>query len=109
MRTNPQIAQRENFHQRGIRYTQPAEQARGMSPLETSLSSFRLKASAAPIVVSVGPVKMVCEKYVEASSMSLENVYAKVNVRPREKRFSSFICSASHSESPTLSRHAAMS
>src|SRR5258708_40273000 len=104
MRPNPPISQPENFHHRGIRYTQPAEKTRGMSPLETSLSSFRLKASAAPIVVSVGPVKMVCEKYVEASSMSLENVYAKVNVKPREKRFSSFICSASYSESATLSR-----
>jgi hypothetical protein len=31
-----------------------------------------LDASAAPIVVSVGPVKIVCEKYVEAPSISLE-------------------------------------
>src|ERR1035438_5823462 len=36
--------------------------------------------------------------------MSLENVYANVKVRPRENRFSSFICSASYSESATLSR-----
>src|SRR5438876_9887037 len=102
MRTRPPICQPEIFHHRGIWYTQPAEKTRGMSPLETSLSSFRLKASAAPIVVRDGPVKMVCEKYVEASSMSLEKVYASVNVKPREKRFSNFICSASYSESATL-------
>src|ERR1035441_8804190 len=36
--------------------------------------------------------------------MSLEKVYAKVNVKPREKCFSSFIWSASYSESATLSR-----
>src|ERR1035438_2466853 len=58
-RTRPPISQPEILHHRGIRYIQPAEKTRGMSPLETSLSSFRLKASAAPIVVSVGPVKMV--------------------------------------------------
>ncbi len=62
MRTMPPISQPEIFHHRGIRYTQPAEKTRGMSPLETSLSSFRLEASAAPMVVSVGPVKMVWEK-----------------------------------------------
>ncbi len=75
-----------------------------MSPLEMSRSSFRLKASAAPIVVSVGPVKMVWEKYVEAVSMSFEKVYAIVNVSPFERRFSSLACSASYSESATLSR-----
>src|SRR5664279_2580264 len=39
--------------------------------------------------------------------MSLEKVYAKVKVNPRENRFSSFICNASYSESATLSRKSA--
>ena len=68
------ISHPEIFHNRGIRYTQPAEKTFGMSPLETSRSSLRLEASAAPMVVSVGPVKIVWEKYVEASSINLENV-----------------------------------
>src|ERR1700730_2007484 len=36
--------------------------------------------------------------------MSLEKVYANVNVNPREKRFSIFAWNASYSESATLSR-----
>jgi len=80
MRTVPPISHPEIRPTRGIRYTHPDENTCGMSPLDASLSRLRLKASAAPMVVSVGPVKMVCEKYVEASSMSLEKVYAPRHV-----------------------------
>ena len=64
-----------------------------MSPFERSFSRWRLPASATPLF-AIGPVKIVCEKTLDASSISFENVYANENVRPREKRFSSFAWSA---------------
>ena len=39
-----------------------------MSPLDISLSRWRLYASAAPVVFRTGPVKMVCENTLDASS-----------------------------------------
>src|SRR6266478_5014158 len=50
---------------------------------------------------------MVCENTVEASSRSLENVYAAVKVKPCEKRFSSFAATALYFELPALSRNRA--
>src|SRR3954453_13409307 len=47
-RTRPAISQPEIFQNRGIWYTQPAENTCGMSPLDTSRSRERLFASAAP-------------------------------------------------------------
>ena len=46
------------------------------------------------MVFSTGPVKMVCENTLDASSISFEKVYAALTVSPCEKRFSSFAAAA---------------
>ena len=44
--------------------------------------------------MKTGPVKIVFEKTCEALSISLEKVYANVNLSPFESRCSSFACTA---------------
>ncbi len=61
----------------------------GTLPVDTSFSSRLLKLSAAWKLVT-GPVNTAESNTAPASSMSLEKVYAAVNVSPRENRFSSF-------------------
>src|SRR6476660_925775 len=92
-RTNPAISQPDIFHRRGIRYTQPAEKTWGMSPFESDRSPRRLLASATPLLAT-GPVKIVLENTLDASSISLENVYAPVKVKPWPNLFSTLACKA---------------
>ena len=58
---------------KGNSYTNPLEKLCGISPLDRSLSSLRLKLSATG-KFATGPVRMAASNTEDASSISFENV-----------------------------------